>query len=77
MLNYVLYVNCNCVVGWTLRFLMGGLCKSPKKYRACASGFKKISYRIVKKEKNSEQPYSEGGKGFLLLPCLRLEVPIS
>ena len=46
--------------GWTISFLMGGggggLCKSPKKYRACASGLKKISCRIVKKEKNIEQP---------------------
>ena len=30
----------------------GGVCKSQKKYRACASGLKKISCRIVKKEKN-------------------------
>ena len=42
--------------GWTIRFLMGGLCKSQKNYRACASGLKKISCRIVKKEKNFEQP---------------------
>ena len=40
---------------WNIRFLIGGLCKSQKKYRACASGFKKISCRIVKKEKNIEQ----------------------
>ena len=43
--------------GWTIRFLMGGgLCKSPKKYRACACGLKKIPCIIVKKEKNIEQP---------------------
>ena len=42
--------------GWTIRCLMGGLCKSQKKYRACASGLKEISCRIVKKEKNIEQP---------------------
>ena len=37
----------------------------PKKYRACASGKKKKTCRIVKEEKNIEQPQSGRGKGFL------------
>ena len=50
--------------GWTIRFLMGGLCKSQNKYRACASGLKKISCRIVMKEKLSSSRNQKVAKGF-------------
>ena len=47
----------------------GGACANPpKKYRAYVSGLKKISCRILKKEKKIEQPYKPGrGKGFCVM----------
>ena len=46
----------------------GGCANPPKKYRAYVSGLKKISCRILKKEKKIEQPYKPGrGKGFCVM----------
>ena len=51
------------------KIIRGGpldLCKSQKKYRACASGLKKMSCRIVKKEKISSSRNQRVAKGFCI-----------